>query len=100
MQGEFSKVLATTTATSSAVEELKSMFTSYIGKRLGSEHGSPSISKSALENPMAVTMPRLELALVFPSPTPGILSSEAVVRTTQPAAQRDKTNTSPDKNVL
>ena len=99
LQREFSKVLATTAATSSAVEELKSMFTSYIGKRLGSKHGSPSVSK-ALENPMVVTIPGLELAPVFPSPTPGILSSEAVARTTQPAAQHDKTSTSPDKNVL
>jgi hypothetical protein len=99
LQGEFSKVLAATVATNSALEELKSMFSSYIGKRLGSEHASPSVSKSALENPMGVTMPGLELPPVFPSPIPEIVSSEAVARTTQAGAERDRTSTSPRKTV-
>ena len=86
-------------ATNSAVEELKSMFSSYIGKRLGSEHASPSVSKSALENPMGVTMPGLELPPVFPAPIPGIVSSEAVARTTQAGTERDRTSTSPRKTV-
>jgi hypothetical protein len=65
LQGNFTKVLLTTAATSNAVEELKTMFTSYMGTRKGSEHGSPSVSKSVVENPVVNNIPTLEAASVL-----------------------------------
>lgn len=43
-------MVATTAATNNAIEELKTMFTIYLGKLKDLEEANPSISKSALEN--------------------------------------------------
>ena len=43
LQGEFAKVLASTAATSNAVEELKCMFSSFMGKLKGTDPSSPSV---------------------------------------------------------
>ena len=67
LQGNFTKVLLTTAATSNAVEELKTMLTSYMDTRKGSEHGSPSVSKSVVENPVVNSIPTLEAASVLAS---------------------------------
>jgi hypothetical protein len=44
------EVLACTKAHTEALEELKSMFAKYIGRFRESDEGSPSVTKSALEN--------------------------------------------------
>ena len=46
LQGEFAKVLASTATTTNAVEELKCMFTSFMGKLKGTDPSSPSVCQS------------------------------------------------------
>ena len=47
LQGEFAKVLASTAATSNVVEELKCMFSSFMGKLNGTDPSNPSMCQSA-----------------------------------------------------
>ena len=47
------------------MQELKTMLTSYMGTRKGSEHDSPSVSKSVLENPVVNSIPTVEAASVL-----------------------------------
>jgi hypothetical protein len=73
LKGEFSKVLATTAATSHAVEELKSMLTSCMGMWKNNDRASPSASNAMLGNPNTHPIPLIEapglLAESNPLPT-------------------------------
>jgi hypothetical protein len=51
---KMTKVLANTTATVQAVDELKTLLTRYIGQRKGGDSESPSVSKSQLDSPLHV----------------------------------------------
>ena len=57
LQGEFAKVLASTTTTSNAVEELKCMFSSFMGKLKGTDPSSPSVCQSAGEKIGVICIP-------------------------------------------
>jgi hypothetical protein len=50
LDGKLSLVLAGTKAHTEALDELKAMFAKYVGRFRDSEDGSPSMSKSTLEN--------------------------------------------------
>jgi hypothetical protein len=58
------EVLACTKAHTEALEELKSMFAKYIGRFRESDEGSPSVSKSALENQVSQPSPLIQLVEV------------------------------------
>ena len=87
LQSEFSKVLATTVATSSAVEELKCLLIAYMGRAKGSDHGSPFVSKSILENPISSSIPFLEVDPVLPNTCRKRLSKNATLIAEDPSVQ-------------
>ena len=57
MQGEFAKVLASTAATTNAVEELKCMFTSFMDKLKGTDPSSPSVCQLEGEKVGVICIP-------------------------------------------
>jgi hypothetical protein len=62
IDGKVTALLAKSTATEEALQDLKSMLRTYIGKEKDAEDCSPSVSKSALEN-QAVTHVDLSAAI-------------------------------------
>ena len=57
LQGEFAKVLASMAATSNAVEELKCMFSSFMGKLKGTDPSSSLVYQSAGEKAGVICIP-------------------------------------------
>jgi hypothetical protein len=51
MEGKMTEVLAKTTATAKAVEDLKMLLTKYKGRKDDLENDTPSVSKSQLDSP-------------------------------------------------
>jgi hypothetical protein len=60
LDGKISLVLASTKAHTKALDELNAMFAKYIGRFRDSEDGSPSVSKSTLENQVSHPSPLVE----------------------------------------
>jgi hypothetical protein len=50
MEGKMTEVLAKTTATAKAVEDLKTLLTKYMGRKDDVENDTPSVSKSQLDS--------------------------------------------------
>ena len=94
------------------MEELKCLLTAYMDRTKGSNHGSPSVSKSVLENPISSSIPALEAAPVLPNIGHKCLSTNATLIAEDPSAQqkehdmatihceRDMSSTTKEEEVL
>lgn len=78
--------LTNSTATSTAIDELRSMFASFMGKPVHGDQGSPSITHSALDNQGPPPDVSCKGVVAMPKSTKDVVTREA--RGGQPRTQR------------
>lgn len=79
MEDKFAQVLATSTAQSAALDDLRSMFQSYMGMSKQKDEGSPSITQSALENQGSGGVKVLDAAGVLPNSRRKVVAVSQVI---------------------